>query len=90
MLGKWSFFSVISFHTCAVTVVTKQTRTMNVIETAKRVVFLTAQIQDIYSFGRVFGLGKYPYFWDWTYRFASRLTRLRCGSSNISVIVSSN
>ena len=27
-----------------------------------------------YSFGRVLGLGKYPYFLDWTYRFASRLT----------------
>ena len=47
MLGKWSFFSVISFHTCAVTVVTKQTRTMNVIETAKRVVFLTADTYRI-------------------------------------------
>ena len=48
MLGKWSYFSVISFHTCAVTVVTKQTRTMNVIETAKRVVFLTAQTHTGY------------------------------------------
>ena len=43
---------LVSDHSCAITVATKQTRTMkaelgDVLETAKRVVFLTAQTQRI-------------------------------------------
>ena len=48
-------------------------------ETAGRVVFLTAQTSKGHGFGRVLGLGKYPYFLDWTCSFASRSTCLRCG-----------
>ena len=48
MLGKCLFFSaqLVGYYSCAITAETKQTRTMNVFETAKGVVFLSADTKE--------------------------------------------